>query len=187
MPRSVVVLAFVTLAACSGTPAGPVIIDQPGRVVVVHDPAPTNGTDASSPDTPDAMSDAADASMPDAASAMCLGPNTVGPASTNCAPIGPCSLDTCTTGEAYRCAGRPSVGYPSGNMVCVHSTADSTVTEGVVHCCVKSCVREDRYDGACISAGPGLPHAFHCPPGIMPSVQHQAETSQGVADLYCAP
>lgn len=175
-----------TVAACSGAPAGPVVVEEPGRVVVVQPGMPGSEPDAQAP--LEAGTDARvsiDAS--DAASLTCTGAETMGAASTNCRPIGPCTLDSCTVGEAYRCGGRPSAGYPLGNMVCVYSATDSDITEGVVNCCVKACVREDKYDGACVGAGPAIPHAYHCPPGVVPSTQHQVDTSQGIADLYCAP
>ena len=182
--RSLVVgVVAVMIAACSAAPAGPVVVEQPGRVVIVQGPGTDGGSDTDA--STDASSDVADGSLVDAAPLTCTGPDTMGAASTNCRPIGPCTLDTCTVGEAYRCGGRPSVGYPLGNMVCVYSAADSTFADGVVNCCGKVCVRESMYDPTCPQTGT-IPHAYHCPPGMVPPGPHQALTDQGIPDLYCA-
>lgn len=177
------------IAACSGAPAGPVVVEQPGRVVVVQQP-PQSGSEIDGGDGAiDAMADATDAAVADAAPMTCTGPATKGAASTNCEPVGPCTLSTCTVGQAYACLAAGSTtpaGYPLANIVCVFSASDSKSGDAV-HCCEPICVREDRYDGACGSKGPAIPHAMRCPPGIVPSVQHQEVTDQGVSDLYCTP
>jgi hypothetical protein len=184
--RAVAVLGVVgaVLAACSGTPAGPVIIDQPGRVVVVHDPAPmTGGTDAASSDAPDATSDATDASVPDAEPLMCTGPATKGVPRSNCTPIGACKLSSCTNGEAYACApdvGNAPAGYPEGNLNCVYSAADSP-TGGQVHCCERVCVRHSPFDADCGSSRGTL-----CPSGMSAPVRCIAHPEFGV-DAYCCP
>lgn len=171
--RGVVLLGVFCglIGACSGAPAGPIIVEQPGRVVIVQSPVPVSEGGVESTD--DAGAEASvdgSASVADGAPATCTGPNAIDGASDDCEARGSCSLSTCTGGEAFTCTSPsgagPSSGHPAILVGCVESAADEAALStgiGHVYCCERVCVRHSSDDADCRST------AISCPTGVAPS------------------
>jgi hypothetical protein len=174
------------VVACTAAPGRTIIIerDHPAEGIVIHDPAPEVEAGADAGPVDGGATDVADA-----APATCTGPAPMGPISSNCVPVGACSLGTCSIGEAYSCKASPTAvpdGYPEANITCVYSAADSK-NGARVHCCERACVRENANDLECQSKGPAIAHGYRCPQGVAPPTKCQAFTSTGLQDAYCCP
>jgi hypothetical protein len=177
---------FAVGVACTTEPGNTTIIIQQGPDADAS-PIGDSARDAAGQSAGDgSVDDAADAGA-DAAVA-CTGPAPSGMPLMNCEAIGACTLDSCTTGEAYSCQepeSQVTSGYPKAlEGLCVYSAVDSATYGGHVNCCPRACVRRDALDVDC---QPGSKIGYQCPTGMAPPLSACLLYPGGVVGAYCCP